>query len=482
MVRGRKPISPEIGGVTLSGYENEKVPDTELSIKDNEELLLEMMKTEAKIKQMEAAIRTSEKKIEQIRKSNTWRRTSWLRKLIPGIKPDMEVLELERELILLRKDLLQANDTLELLKLQHETYDYDRIWRLIREKKDAGETAEIIDKIITQHTTANENYKSIIQATARLLVKDKEEYRKLLYPKLLSGLKVEDIPEFMVRAGFSEDAIPLKAAASFRASLTMRMRRQQLIALPEMILDDKKIAYQFAKLLQVRTPEISEATYTFDTIPEEKGIAIKPVDGAGARGVYLVYDNDDIIDIKQSKKIANWQVLRKDMERDLISGRVSRDEWFTEELIFEDKVSKTPARDIKFYCFYGKVGLILEIVRYPELRYCWWTTSGQRVSVGKYDESLFKGDGASQAEIELAEKISAEIPAPFIRIDFLRSDSGLVFGEFTPKPGNYDEFDIKTDQWLGDYYLDAQGRLTEDLLNGKEFRYFKKLSENSSLD
>ena len=450
--------------------------DVEFKPEHQKELLRELMKVEALIKKTEQDIRNSEKKIQQIRKSNTWKRTAWLRRWIPGLDhPDKKLAELEKELILLREDLLQAYDTFDHLKLQHETYDYNRIWRLVREKKDIGEMADIIDKVITRQSVANENYKAMIQATARLLVKEKEAYRKLLYPKLLNGLKIEDIPEFMVRAGFSEDAIPLKAAASFRASLTMRMRRQQLRELPEMILDDKQTAYRFAESLQVRIPNVSGETYTFDKIPEEKGIVIKPVDGAGARGVYLVYDNDDIIDIKQSKKIANWQVLRKDLERDLLSGRVQRDEWFTEELILEDRTEKIPARDIKFYCFYGKVGLILEIVRYPELKYCWWTSSGERVSAGKYDESMFKGDGVNQAEIELAEMISAEIPAPFIRIDFLRSDTGLVFGEFTPKPGNYDEFDEQTDQWLGDYFLDAQGRLTDDLLNGKDFKHFKKL-------
>src|SRR5699024_8417271 len=113
--------------------------------------------------------------------------------------------------------------------------------------------------------------------------------------------------------------------------------------LPEMLLDDKQLAYRFMKQLNIRTPRISEENYTFQTLPEKSGVAIKPVDGAGARGVYLVYDNDDIIDIKQSKKISNWQILKKDMERDIEAGRVSKDEWFTEELILENKEAKRPA-------------------------------------------------------------------------------------------------------------------------------------------
>lgn len=50
------------------------------------------------------------------------------------------------------------------------------------------------------------------------------------------------------------------------------------------------------------------------------------------------------------------------------------------------------ARDLKFYGFYGKVALILEIVRFPERKYCWWTAHGERVRTGKYDKKLFEGE------------------------------------------------------------------------------------------
>ena len=44
-----------------------------------------------------------------------------------------------------------------------------------------------------------------------------------------------------------------------------------------------------------------------------------------------------------------------------------------------------------------------------------------------------------------------------------------MFGEFTPKPGNYDEFDKETDQWMGDFFLEAEARLTYDLINQEAF-------------
>src|SRR5699024_12747322 len=66
---------------------------------------------------------------------------------------------------------------------------------------------------------------------------------------------------------------------------------------------------------------------------------------------------------------------------------------------------------------------------------CWWTACGERIRTGKYGDDLFVGEGVTGEEGEMAAALSAKIPAPFIRIDFLRSDNGLVFGEFTSKPG-----------------------------------------------
>ena len=202
----------------------------------------------------------------------------------------------------------------------------------------------------------------------------------------------------------------------------------------------------------------------------------------GSRGVYLIYSFRDIVDIKRQKKLSSWEELLKSMKQDLDTGSVAADEWFIEELIVGDARDSIPANDIKFYCFYGKVGLVLEINRYPELMYAWWTRSGERLRTGKYDGYLFRGDGVTEKEIALAENISKEIPAPFIRIDFLRSTDGLVFGEFTPKPGNYNEFSKETDQLLGDLFLEAEARLEEDLYNGKPFTRFRQFQANLEQD
>ena len=134
---------------------------------------------------------------------------------------------------------------------------------------------------------------------------------------------------------------------------------------------------------------------------------------------------------------------------------------------------KCPAPDLKFYCFYGRVGVVLEVERYPKSQYCWWSWEGARTETGKYSESLFDGAGFTQEHRALAERISAAMPLPFMRIDFLKAENRLLFGELTPRPGNFHAFNDETDRQLGDLYLEAEGRLMDDLLNGKGFPEFR---------
>jgi hypothetical protein len=89
--------------------------------------------------------------------------------------------------------------------------------------------------------------------------------------------------------------------------------------------------------------------------------------------------------------------------------------------------------------------------------------------VGDQDDDHFAGRGFTPEMLETAERISAEIPAPFLRIDFHSTGSELVFCEFTPTSGSIWSYGRETDQFLGECYLDAEARLLDDLLKGKSF-------------
>src|SRR5690625_969145 len=169
----------------------------------------------------------------------------------------------------------------------------------------------------------------------------------------------------------------------------IRSLNKKLIALLyEYILKNKRDAYKFVDQLGIRKPEVAAEEYRVIDIPKQERVVIKPSDGAGSRGVYLVYNVNEIIDIKRSKQLDGWADLLASMKADLASGWVEEDRWLVEELILEDQDKKTPASDIKFYSFYGKIGLILEITRYPERSHCWWTADGERIRTGKYEDDL----------------------------------------------------------------------------------------------
>lgn len=271
----------------------------------------------------------------------------------------------------------------------------------------------------------------------------------------------------------------LTGVGSFRALITQRTRMQQLVGKAkchEWALNDKKKAYRFLDLMNVRRPESSSKAYKLDELDFTPPVAVKPSAGVASRGVYLVYDFNDIWDIKKSRKISSIAEMKKNMKLSIDKKEVLNDSWLIEELILGDTDKKLPSSDFKFLCFYGKVGLVREISRVPEVLDCWWDREGHRVDTGQQlnKEKTLDGKGIQPHHLALVEKISSEIPAPFMRIDFLSSNNELIFGEFTPRPGSYDQFNETFDNHLGDMYLEAEARLADDLLSGKDFQLYKK--------
>ncbi|WP_216829902.1 ATP-grasp fold amidoligase family protein [Alkalihalobacterium elongatum] len=395
--------------------------------------------------------------------------------------------KLQKELFVAKEKLKKSKDILEqqqkretelLLKL--EEIDREALLEKVKAANEKGEIIEFLDSMVENRSIHDAKYCESLKQAAKLFINKDDDLKRLVYEKVLTGLKIEEIPEFIIRSAETADSLSLHEVASFRASLSMRARQRQLDRfVPEWMLDNKVDAYSFIDQLGVRRPWVSIETYTFKEIPPKEKIVIKPFDGAGSRGVYLVHSPTHIQDVKRSEIIQSWDELQAYLKADLASGWVEKDEWITEELVLESETEKTAARDLKFYCFYGKVALILEIIRFPEVKYCWWTAAGEQVATGKYEDDRFEGNGVTEAQIQIAEKISAEIPAPFMRIDFLKSGDELVFGEFTPKPGHYDHFDNNTDRLLGEYFLEAEGRLVKDLLLENKFTHFISFLEQS---
>jgi hypothetical protein len=263
-------------------------------------------------------------------------------------------------------------------------------------------------------------------------------------------------------------------AASLRVMLIMRTRKMQVddTSVPDWILNNKIKAYEFIDRLGFKRPRVIKPSVWLENIAPLNQVVIKPYNGAGSRGVYLVFNEKKIYHVKSRTMLESWNSLLTCMQEDLATEAVRENRWIIERLILEDGRERKPARDLKFYCFYGQVVLVLEVVRYPDTAYCFWSRDGTRTETGAYIDESFDGVGFTDHMLKIAESISLQIPSPFIRIDFHSTGSDLVFCEFTPRPGGAWLYSKKVDEQLGDAYLAAEGRLLNDLLTGKKFDAF----------
>ncbi|TVP86774.1 MAG: hypothetical protein EA344_03075 [Alkalicoccus sp.] len=247
-------------------------------------------------------------------------------------------------------------------------------------------------------------------------------------------------------------------------------------------LDRKTKAFRFADEIKLRRPQTSSKIFTFDEVKDKEApIVIKPVQSTGSRGVYLIFDDNVILSARNNKYLSSREEMVEEMREPLgavhhgdPTGQLQKNEWITEELILREEGSTAPPLDYKFYCFYGKLLFVLEADRSDDSGFSVWNADGSLAVTGWQDEKLREGVGFSQEDADEALRASLEIPAPFVRMDMLKSHDGIVFGEATPRPGKYHLFNKKYDQLMGKAFREAEARLQRDLLNGKEFNAFKK--------
>lgn len=389
-----------------------------------------------------------------------------------------KVAKLEKENKSLRSKLYQS----EAGKNKEKQYpavdpaDREQVRKALQDAYREGSLFQVTAAIAAKKSRHDKYCRDALLYAFQMAAKQGKTVEHSLQELLLPALSASEIPERFLRGIEDEEVPSLAPAVSFRGLLTTRMRRKQLAhQLPEWELDTKEYGYQFAQSMEIPFPPQSQSVYSLKNLPLQPGTAVKPKQGAGGRGVYLLLGEEEYLNVKTSESLNTKEELVNAMEKDLQTGAVREDSWVTETLYYYNEQKREPARDLKFYCFYGEAALILEIQRYPETAYCWWNTAGEMVYTGKYEAQLMQGDGVTQEEIELAQRISREIPAPFCRIDFLSTAQGLVFGEFTPKPGNYDHFNEETDRQLGEAFLQAEERLFQDILHGKQFEHWRKL-------
>ena len=258
------------------------------------------------------------------------------------------------------------------------------------------------------------------------------------------------------------------AAENWAHRAFQKALKQRIGYAPGPVLDNKVQGQAFARRIGLKVPQTYQHDVPFSEIELRSGVVIKPVSGAGSKGVFSALAPDDIFSLGNNKQLSSFEELKAE-GREYANRQKAGDRWMVEDLILNAE-GYLP-NDLKMLTFYGKAVLVQEATRMPT-RVCYYDREGNKIRTGRYENMEFDGTGLLPEYIELAEKVSLKIPVPFIRIDFLKSKDGPVFGEFTPKPGNFQGFDAETDAWLGKEFAEARGRLVADLMKGKTFTEF----------
>lgn len=377
-------------------------------------------------------------------------------------------------LYLLEKEVARASSYEKLLN-QLEMSNEKAIQDLVQYYRKYGQQSDVLKPLINEKQRASKQLKDFADYMLRTYEHvGNQSVKDELVDLTVALYQPTRYPEFLIRM-IEQGCYHTPQLDSFSQSLFQRFRlHQEGVILPDYVLDDKRVGYQFIDHFPIKRPEYNPAIYQANDIPLAPATVIKPTTSDGGRGVYLIFEDNKILNVKKGTYLDSLDLVRSSMALDLTSGQVQRDAWYIEPLYLGEK--DMPCHDLKFYCFYGEIGLVLETKRTPEVRYCWWTADGESIDTGKYNENLFKGHGFTKDMLEQVKTLSLEIPAPFMRIDFLNTREGLVFGEFTKRPGNFDQFSDTIDQMLGKQFVQAEARLMKDIQRGKAFEAYHDLT------
>lgn len=242
-------------------------------------------------------------------------------------------------------------------------------------------------------------------------------------------------------------------------------------------LDVKSLGYRFAQVKGVNPPAVYYQNSKLNEIKLESlpaSFVLKPEQSHSSVGVSLVHFIDEkkqeCLELLSNKKMALLDVKQSALMS--MNERKFTDKWMVEELVYPDDGNLYAVDDWKFYCFYGKVGLILQKRKNLDgsVEYKLYDENFDEVkNTGKYIGAINSNLPVALRMEEMsqsAKSLSSAIPKPFMRIDLFSSLNGVYFGEFTPFPGGFSMFWKSWDERLGKMWLDAQERIDGDVRTG----------------
>ena len=302
-----------------------------------------------------------------------------------------------------------------------------------------------------------------------------DEYLKALNLMTLAEMQHPDLTA--VTRTIRGNGIP--NTDSFWSQIAVRRRRKQLGILPEKHLGiAKDDDIRFAKSADIRCVQ-TRYRGSFEGIPRDLApVAVKPIRSSDSLGVFLNYGGE-LFAVASSRRLADGGELEATARNEISLTEFEDAVWEVEDLV---TFYGCPAPDVKFYAFYGEIGAIIEVHRYPDIGYAYFDGDGNRIQLrntvahpaSESSVSVIESGHVSEEDVQSVRSMSSSIPVPFMRLDFLLSDHGLVFCEMSSAPGDAHDLTSVQDQRLGRMYHEAEIRLLNDLLDGKRFKNFER--------
>ena len=211
---------------------------------------------------------------------------------------------------------------------------------------------------------------------------------------------------------------------------------------------------EFAQRHGVRVPALywfgrRTAALPVESLPPQ--FVIRPVHGAGGRGVHVVAGDREILHGRALPRAELRAVLRGSL------GRLARWPLLVEEFaVAEDGAVRLPT-EYKCYAFAGTVAVIQVVnrARQHEARHRYYTPDWTPIDDPFQTENPLAPISAPPRCLDEILQAAAALGAAcgtFVRIDCFATDRGCVFGEFSTTPNNGQGFTPYADTWLGEHW------------------------------
>jgi hypothetical protein len=235
-------------------------------------------------------------------------------------------------------------------------------------------------------------------------------------------------------------------------------------------------AYGLADRIGIRIPEQYGPPTPIDDVDFARlpdRAVVKATHGSTNRGVFLLVRRGpdrfvDLMDGREKSAADVRAVYHEHLAAKHVTATVLVEELLAPRPDIEHLV--TIPDDLKLYCFYGRVVMIMQRrLNGSTDRSRWtfrlWTEDWRDLGAVKYRDRLDPGLAAPSGGAEVVEsarRLSAELAIPFVRLDFYDTARGPVFGEVTPHPGPPEVVRADVDEFLGREWEVAEAKFLAD--------------------